>query len=38
MRGVAVALNGRVVARAAWPTTTLAPGDSVEIVLARQGG
>lgn len=36
--GVAVALNGRVVARAAWPTTPLADGDSVEIVRAMQGG
>jgi sulfur carrier protein len=37
-RGVAVALNGAVVPRAAWPQTPLRPGDSVEIVRARQGG
>jgi sulfur carrier protein len=36
--GVAVALNGRVVPRAAWPTTSLAEGDTVEIVRAMQGG
>jgi sulfur carrier protein len=37
-RGVAVALNGQVVPRADWPATGLKPGDSVEIVRARQGG
>jgi sulfur carrier protein len=37
-RGVAVALNGAVVPRAAWAATALHPGDSVEIVRARQGG
>jgi sulfur carrier protein len=37
-RGIAVALNGAVVPRAAWPATALRPGDSVEIVRARQGG
>jgi sulfur carrier protein len=37
-RGIAVALNGAVVPRAAWPQTQLKPGDSVEIVRARQGG
>jgi sulfur carrier protein len=37
-RGVAVALNGAVVRRAAWATTALNPGDSVEIVRAMQGG
>ena len=37
-RGIAVALNGAVVPRAAWPDTALAPGDRVEIVRARQGG
>lgn len=36
--GLAVALNGRVVPRAAWPTTRLAEGDTVEIVRAMQGG
>jgi sulfur carrier protein len=38
MRGVAVALNGQVVARADWPKTPIAAGDSIEIVLAKQGG
>ena len=37
-RGIAVALNGAVVPRAAWPQTALRAGDSVEIVRARQGG
>jgi sulfur carrier protein len=37
-RGIAVALNGSVVPRAAWPETFLHAGDSVEIVRARQGG
>jgi sulfur carrier protein len=37
-RGIAVALNGAVVSRSAWCDTTLKPGDSVEIVRARQGG
>jgi sulfur carrier protein len=37
-RGIAVALNGSVVPRAAWSETVLKPGDSVEIVRARQGG
>jgi sulfur carrier protein len=37
-RGIAVALNGSVVPRAEWQATKLHPGDSVEIVRARQGG
>ena len=37
-RGIAVALNGAIVPRAAWPRTTLRPGDSVEIVRALRGG
>jgi sulfur carrier protein len=37
-RGIAVALNGAVVPRAAWRDTQLRPGDSIEIVRARQGG
>ena len=37
-RGIAVAVNGAVVPRAAWAHTQLRPGDSVEIVRARQGG
>jgi sulfur carrier protein len=37
-RGIAVAVNGAVVPRAAWPATPLQPGDCIEIVRARQGG
>ena len=37
-RGIAVALNGTVVPRVAWHDTPLKPGDSIEIVRARQGG
>jgi sulfur carrier protein len=37
-RGIAVAINGSIVPRAAWPQTQLRAGDSVEIVRARQGG
>lgn len=37
-RGIAVAINGEVVARSAWDTCALAPGDCVEIVTAVQGG
>lgn len=37
-RGIAVALNGSVVPRAAWRETALQAGDSIEIVRARQGG
>ena len=37
-KGIAVALNGAVVPRAAWPETALKPRDNVEIVRARQGG
>lgn len=36
--GVAVALNGSVVPRAAWPHTPINSGDTVEVVRARQGG
>jgi sulfur carrier protein len=36
--GIAVALNGSVIPRAAWAQTPLHPGDSVEVVRARQGG
>ncbi|HEX9320494.1 MAG TPA: sulfur carrier protein ThiS [Xanthobacteraceae bacterium] len=38
MRGIAVAVNGRVIPRTEWPDTPLAAGDAIEIVLARQGG
>ncbi len=37
-RGIAVAINGAVVPRAAWAVTPLRPGDNIEIVRARQGG
>jgi sulfur carrier protein len=37
-KGIAVALNGAVIPRAAWPQTPLKAGDRVEIVRARQGG
>ena len=37
-RGIAVALNGAVVPRAAWAATALRAGDAVEIVRARPGG
>lgn len=37
-RGVAVAVNGEVVPRPAWPVTALAPGDRVEVLTAVQGG
>jgi sulfur carrier protein len=37
-RGLAVAVNGAVVPRAAWPRTALRAGDAVEIVRAKQGG
>ncbi|QQQ76849.1 sulfur carrier protein ThiS [Saccharothrix sp. 6-C] len=37
-RGVAVAVDGEVVPRAAWDTTTLADGAAVEVLTAVQGG
>jgi sulfur carrier protein len=37
-RGIAVAVNGEVVPRAAWAETPLRSGDRIEIVRARQGG
>ncbi len=37
-RGIAVALNGRVVRVAEWPDITLREGDRVEVVTAHQGG
>ena len=37
-QGIAVAVNGRVISRGAWPASTLADGDTVEIVGAVQGG
>jgi sulfur carrier protein len=37
-QGVAVAVNGEVVPRRAWPDTRLADGSVVEVVTAVQGG
>jgi len=37
-RGFAISLNGAVVRRTAWPTTTVREGDSVEIIRAMSGG
>jgi sulfur carrier protein len=37
-RGLAVAVNGTVIPRAAWAQTPLRAGDRIEIVRARQGG
>jgi sulfur carrier protein len=37
-QGVAVAVNGEVVPRSAWPQTRVADGDRVEILTAAQGG
>ncbi len=37
-KGVAVAINGAVAPRAAWPTRRLVAGDAVEIVQAKAGG
>ncbi len=37
-RGIAIAVNGAIVPRKAWPDTPLKAGDVVEIVRAHQGG
>lgn len=37
-RGVAVAVDGEVVARGGWPDLVLADGAQVEILVAVQGG
>ena len=37
-RRVAVAVNGQVVPRSAWPHTALAGGDDVEMLTAVAGG
>lgn len=37
-RGVAVAVNGEVVARGRWDATTLAEDDRVEVLTAIGGG
>ena len=36
--GVAVALNGEIVRRADWATTTMSAGDRLEVLTAVQGG
>jgi sulfur carrier protein len=36
--GIAVALNGEVVPRSAWPTTALGDNDRLEVLGASQGG
>jgi sulfur carrier protein len=37
-KGIAVARNGEVVPRSAWPTTEVVPGDTLEVLAAAQGG
>jgi sulfur carrier protein len=37
-KGIAVALNGEVLPRGAWPGTPLADRDQLEVVTAVQGG
>ena len=37
-RGFAISLNGAVVRRAAWLTTAVRDGDTVEIIRAMSGG
>ena len=37
-RGLAVAVNGEVVARAGWRATRVADGDRLEVLIATQGG
>jgi len=36
--GIAAAVNGDVVRRAVWSSTSLADGDEVEVLTAVQGG
>lgn len=36
--GIAVAVNGEVVPRGAWPTTALGDRDRIEVLGAAQGG
>lgn len=36
--GTAVAVNGAVVPRSAWPRAAIQDGDSVEVLAAVQGG
>ncbi|TDI74543.1 MAG: sulfur carrier protein ThiS [Bacteroidetes bacterium] len=37
-RGIAVALNDRIVRKADWESKVLSDGDRVEVVTAQQGG
>ncbi len=37
-RGIAVAIDGDVILRAAWPRTSVADGQRVELLEARAGG
>lgn len=37
-RGIAVALNGAIVPRSAWPSTPVAADDRIEVLTAAQGG
>jgi len=37
-QGVAVAVNGEVVPRGGWAGTRLTDGDTVEVIMAVQGG
>ena len=37
-RGVAVAVSGEVIPKSAWSSTRLREGDSLEVVVAVQGG
>ncbi len=37
-KGIAVAVNGSVVPRSAWPSRNLAEGDRILIIRATQGG
>jgi len=38
LRGVAVAINGEIISKSAWGTTTLQESDVIEIVTAAAGG
>jgi sulfur carrier protein len=37
-RGIAVAINGEIVSKSAWATTTVQDSDVIEIVSAAAGG
>jgi sulfur carrier protein len=38
LRGVAVALDGEIVPRSQWASTTLTDGSTIEVVTAAAGG